>query len=565
MAAASADTDTATTARVPGALLRVYRPSGTSIETANDTEYKLPAVAISVPSALELRDLSKSFGGARALDGVSLTVATGEVHGLLGENGSGKSTLIKVLAGYHSPDAGELVVHGQPVKLPLRPGQFRSLGMDFVHQDLGLILSLSVIENLYVGQLASASRRLHISWTSERRKARQTFSRYGLHLNPRTRVSDLTPVERALLAIVRAVEGMRTSVAGAEDRGLLVLDEPTVFLPRTGIDQLFTLVREIAASGASVLFVSHDLDEVREITDRITVLRDGRVVGTVVTAETNEPELVRMIIGRQLEMLASDPYKPSEHGVEIAIDGLTGGTLRDVSLELHEGEILGLTGLVGSGFEEIPYFLFGAWRPESGQLRLHGSEYQLVGLTPAKALAAGIALVPADRQTDGVIGSLPVYDNILLRSLRSFSRTGALRRFQMLRVARRLMVEFDVRPSDPRVVYASLSGGNQQKALLAKWLHRKPLLLLLHEPTQGVDVGARQQIFSLVRDTAARGTSVICASSDYEQLAAICDRVLIFARGRVFEQLVGDEVTKERITERCYNSVILPDDRSLAG
>ena len=523
-------------------------------------------MATPVPPALALRDLSKSFGGARALDDVSLTVIPGEVHGLLGENGSGKSTLIKILAGYHLPEAGELEVYGQPVKLPLRPGQFRSLGMDFVHQDLGLIPSLSVLENLYVSELASTRRRLHISWTSERRKAQQIFARYGLRLDPRARVADLSPVDRALLAIVRAVEGMRTSLGGADaGRGLLVLDEPTVFLPRAGIDQLFALVREIAASGASVLFVSHDLDEVRELTDRITVLRDGRVVGTVVTAETNEAELVRMIIGRQLEMLVSDPHNPSERGVDIAIEGLTGGTLENVSLELHEGEVLGLTGLVGSGFEELPYFLFGAWRPERGQLRLHGSEHELAGLTPTKALAAGIALVPADRQTDGVIGSLPVYDNILLRSLRSFFRIGVLRRRQMLRHARRLMSEFDVRPGDPRMVLSSLSGGNQQKALLAKWLNRHPQLLLLHEPTQGVDVGARQQIFSLVRDAAAKGTSVICASSDYEQLAAICDRVLIFARGRIVEQLVGDDVTKERISERCYNSLILPDETSLAG
>ena len=514
-----------------------------------------------MPSALVISNLSKSFGGARALDDVSLTVEPGEVHGLLGENGSGKSTLIKVLAGYHSPDAGSLSVYGQPVKLPLRPGQFKSLGMDFVHQDLGLIPSLTVIDNLYVGELASPRHHLHISWTSERRKARETVARYGLRIDVRARVSDLTPVERALFAIVRAVEGMRTGLGGANGGGgILVLDEPTVFLPRTGIDQLFALVREIAASGASVIFVSHDLDEVREITDRTTVLRDGRVVGTVVTAETSETELVRMIIGRHLEMLDASPHDLLEQDVEIDVQGLTGGTLRSVSLELHEGEVLGLTGLSGSGFEEMPYFLFGAWRAESGRLRLHGLEHELPNLTPAAALAAGIALVPADRQQDGVVASLPVYDNILMRSLRAFFRTGALRRRRMLRRARQLMSDFDVRPADPRMICSSLSGGNQQKALLAKWLHRNPRLLLLHEPTQGVDVGARQQIFSLVREAAAQGTSVICASSDYEQLAAICDRVLLFARGRIVEQLVGEAVTKDRITERCYNSVVLSDE-----
>ena len=515
--------------------------------------------------ALELTNLSKSFGGARALDGVDLSVAHGEVHGLLGENGSGKSTLIKVLAGYHAPDEGSLSVYGEPVKLPLRPGQFRSLGMDFVHQDLGLIPSLSVIENLYVGDLAASRRRVHINWTRERRKARETFARYGLRFDVRARVFELTPVERALLAIVRAVEGMRAGLDEAKGAGILVLDEPTVFLPRTGIDQLFALVREIAASGASVVFVSHDLDEVREITDRTTVLRDGKVVGTVVTAETSETDLVRMIVGRHLEMLEASPHDLLERKVEISVDGLTGGTLKNVSLELHQGEVLGLTGLLGSGFEEVPYFLFGAWRAETGRLRVEGLELELKGLGPGAALAAGVALVPADRQHDGVVGSLPVYDNVLMRSLRTFFRGGVLRRRQMLRHARRLMAEFDVRPGDPRLTYSSLSGGNQQKALLAKWLHRNPRLLLLHEPTQGVDVGARQQIFSLVHQAASRGTAIICASSDYEQLAATCDRVLIFARGRVVEQLVGDDVTKERITERCYNSVTLSEEMTLAA
>ncbi len=271
-----------------------------------------------------------------------------------------------------------------------------------------------------------------------------------------------------------------------------------------------------------------------------------------------------MIVGRHLEMLESSPHDLSKRDVEISVDGVNGGTLRNVSFELHEGEVLGLTGLVGSGFEEVPYFLFGAWRAESGTMSLHGTAYELSWLVPSRALAAGIALVPADRQEDGVVGSLPVYDNILLRSLDSFFRAGALRRRRMLSHARRLMSAFDVRPAEPRAVYASLSGGNQQKALLAKWLDRRPQLLLLHEPTQGVDVGARQQIFSVIRDAAAKGTSVICASSDYEQLAAICDRVLVFARGRIVEQLVGDAVTKERITERCYNSVSLPDEMTLA-
>jgi ribose transport system ATP-binding protein len=323
-------------------------------------------------------------------------------------------------------------------------------------------------------------------------------------------------------------------------------------------------VREIAAGGSSVLFVSHDLDEVREITDCVTVLRDGRNVGTVATRESSERHLVELIVGRRLEALEMQHHDLTRASIDVAIEGLTGGTLGGVSIELRRGEVLGLTGLVGSGFEEVPYFLFGAWRAESGRLRIGGAQHDLTSLSPAAALAAGIALVPADRQQDGVVGSLPVYDNILLRALSSFFRGGLLRRLRMLRHARQMMREFDVRPANPRITLASLSGGNQQKALLAKWLHRHPRLLLLHEPTQGVDVGARQQIFSLVRDAAGKNTSVICASADYEQLAAICDRVLILARGRIVDQLVGEAVTKERVTERCYNSVVLSEEMTLA-
>ena len=249
---------------------------------------------------LSLTGLSKSFGGTQALRGVDLDVLPGEVHGLLGENGSGKSTLIKILAGFHEPDAGELLVDGEAVRLPLATGQFRELGMSFVHQDLGLVDSLSVLENLRVADIASSRSRFRISWRRERARARATFVRYGVRLDPSASIGSLKPVERALLAIVRAIEEIRSVGRG---HGLLILDEPTVFLPKEGVERLFSLVRDVAAAGTSILFVSHDLDEVREITDRVTVLRDGALVGTVVTAETSERQFVEMIIGRQLASL----------------------------------------------------------------------------------------------------------------------------------------------------------------------------------------------------------------------------------------------------------------------
>jgi ribose transport system ATP-binding protein len=500
---------------------------------------------------LEARGLTKSFGGTQALRGVDLSLLPGEVHGLLGENGSGKSTLIKILAGFHAPDAGELWIDGEPVRLPLSTGQFRDLGMSFVHQHLGLVESLTVLENLRVAEIASSRSRLRISWRGERARARETFERYGLRLDPRAVVADLKPVERALLAIVRAIEENRSVGRG---HGILVLDEPTVFLPREGIERLFALIRDAAAAGASILFVSHDLDEVREITDRVTVLRDGSLVGTVVTAGTSETRFVEMIIGRRLAAMPEfEHHDLSGKRVGASITGLTGRTVANVALDLHEGEVVGLTGLIGSGFDEVPYLLYGARPARSGRLLLSGETYELPQLTPPEAIAAGLVLIPADRPNDGCVGSLPVAENLSLAVLDRYFNGVVLDRRRTRRETAALMGEFDVRPNDPSLPYGALSGGNQQKALLAKWFQTEPRLLLLDEPTQGVDVGARQQIYELIRGAAEqRGMLVVCASSDYEQLASICDRVVVFGRGRVWRQLVGREVTKERIVQQCY-------------
>ena len=500
---------------------------------------------------LSLRNLSKSFGGTRALRGVDLDVLPGEAHGLLGENGSGKSTLIKILAGFHEPDSGELLVDGEPVRLPLSTGQFRELGMSFVHQDLGLVESLSVLENLRVAEIASSRSRFGISWRSERARARETFERYGVRLDPSATVAALKPVERALLAIVRAIEEIRSVGRG---HGLLILDEPTVFLPKEGVERLFSLVRDAAAAGTSILFVSHDLDEVREITDRVTVLRDGAVVGTVVTAETSETQFVEMIIGRQLAALGEVHHADlTEKAVGVAVEGLTGASVRDVSFEMHEGEVVGLTGLLGSGFEDVPHLLYGSRQAAAGLLTLRGIPIDLTRLQPAGAIEAGLALIPADRKTDGSVASLPVDENVALSVLDRYFNGVVLDRRRMRRETGKLMREFDVRPNDPSMPYGALSGGNQQKALLAKWFQTEPRLLLLDEPTQGVDVGARQQIYELIRTAAKeRGMHVLCASSDYEQLASLCDRVLVFGRGRVWRELVGADVTKERIIEQSY-------------
>lgn len=505
---------------------------------------------VSDAPVVEVRGLSKSFGGVRALDDVSLTVVPGEVHGLLGENGSGKSTLIKVLAGYHLPDEAEILVNGQQCKPPLVPAQ---LGLSFVHQDLGLIRELTVLENLQMVHFAR-SRSWRINWRTERRQAREVFARYDMSLDPDALVDRISETDRALLAIVRATEGIRA----VGRRGLLVLDEPTVFLPREGVERLFSIVREVAARDASVLFVSHDLDEVREIADRVTVLRDGRNHGTVVTKEASEGELVEMIIGRRLAQLELERADPADQATAVRVEGLRGSKVADLSFHVRKGEVLGITGLMGSGFDEVPYLLFGARPCEGGELKMEDASYRLGAMTPERALAAGIALVPADRQRDGSVGSLPVGENVMLQVLGRYQPLRLQRR-RLRRTAAGLLDEYDVRPSDPALTYQSLSGGNQQKALLAKWMQTTPKLVLLHEPTQGVDVGAREQIFRMLSAAAEAGTSFVCSSSDYEQLAAVCDRVLVIGNGRVVRELTGPEVGKDRIAEQVYNSVTLAD------
>lgn len=515
-----------------------------------DTPASDAARVARTPPALSLRGVSKHFGGVRALDGVDLTVECGEVHGLLGENGSGKSTLIKILAGFHAPDGGELEVHGEPVGLPLSPGQFRALGISFVHQDLALVPSMTVVENLRAGMIARSRGRPFVSWAAERRRARETFARYDVTIDPAAVVGDLRPVERALLAIVRALEEIRKEAT--DGSGLLVLDEPTVFLPRADTEHLFALVREIAAGGGSVLFVSHDLDEVHEVTDRVTVLRDGHVVGTQVTADAVEGQLVEMIIGRRLAAYEAEHRDLTDRVATFAVSGLTGAGVHDVDIEAHDGEVVGLTGLAGSGFEAVPYLVFGAWPAATGTLTLDDEVRSLPHMTPRAAISDGIALIPGDRQRDGSVGGLPITDNITLLQLPRYLRAGLLRRSEMRDGAGEVMARFDVRPGEPTLDYGALSGGNQQKALLGKWLEGRPRVLLLHEPTQGVDIGARQQIFETIRAVAADGARVLVASSDYEQLAAICDRVLIFGRGRVARHLRGGDITKDRITEQCY-------------
>ncbi len=508
-------------------------------------------------AALRLWDLSKTFGGQKALDKASLEIASCEVHGLLGQNGCGKSTLIKILAGFHAPDPGSrLEIDGADVPLPLAPGEFRKHRISFVHQHLGLIPSLTVLENLLLGRLAERDA-WAINWVAERRAAKQLFADYAIDLDPEARVADITPVERALLAIVRAITEMNEE--GGAGAGLLVLDEPTPFLPKRDVDRLFQLVRAVVAKGASVVFVSHDVDEVMEITDRATVLRDGKVAATIDTRTATKADFIEAIVGRKLAAMTPPAPLLARGPSHAVVHNLSGGTIEGFSLDLAAGEVVGVTGLIGSGYDEIPYLIYGARAARGGTLDIGGRGVELSRITPHEAIRHGVVLVPADRANAGVIGPLPVDDNVTMPTLALRFRQWMLRRRAMTTEAAEMGRRFEVRPADPTMLMASLSGGNQQKVVLAKWFQMAPRLILLDEPTQGVDIGARQTVFRHIANAASAGAAVLCASSDYEQLAAICSRVLIFAAGQVVAILEGAEISKEAIAERS-----LGGPRSLA-
>lgn len=501
--------------------------------------------------ALEIEHLSKRFGGAVALDGVSLAVGRGEVHGLLGSNGSGKSTLIKILAGFHAPEPGARIrLYGRDLPLPVAGAHARALGLAFVHQNLGLIPRLSVTENLRLGALAARDA-WAIDWRREHRDAAAVFARYGLDLDPRAALETLSPVQQALLAIVRAMEDLR---AHSGEPGVLVLDEPTPFLPRTGVEQLFRLIRQTVAEGASVLFVSHDIDEVREITDRATILRDGRVIDTVVTARTSHDGFVERIVGRRVETRAGAGRMPPAAARSIRVEGLSGpGLAGPVDLALAPGEILGVTGLIGSGAETLPALIYGARAAASGRLDLDGRVFALPAITPARALAAGIVHLPADRLGAAGVGTLSVGENVALPVLDRLRGRLTLRARDIMAHARELGRRAGVKPNRPELPLEALSGGNAQKALVAKWLQLSPRLMLLDEPTQGVDVGAREDIWEAIAHAAGQGSAVLIGSTDYEQLARLCHRVLILSRGRVVAELTGAELTKESIAGHCFS------------
>jgi len=501
---------------------------------------------------LQMSNVSKTFTGVTVLSGVDLTVCEGEIHALLGQNGSGKSTLIKILSGYHAPDEGaQIQVRGEDIPLPLNPGDPLKLGIAFVHQDLGLADDLSLVDNLSVGEYR-LKRGWRIDWRKQEEAVAASLREFGIEEDVRADVSRLSsPARRALVAIARAVTYIRRHHEG----GVLVLDEPTVYLPRDEVRHLQDVVRRLADDGVGVLYVTHRLDELRDFADRATVLRDGRSVGVVDIRSKGTSGLVQLITGTAVDFGGprdSDVNRTA--GELLNVKGLTGGRVADVSFSLRPGEVVGLAGLVGMGQDDVLGLIFGATRRTAGEVVVDGER---LPSDPRAAIDHGVSFLPADRPKLSAAVTETVAENVTLPVLtKLFFSNGRVQTRQERKHVTALLDRFDVRPRNPLLEMARLSGGNQQKALLAKWLQTEPRVLLLDEPVQGVDIGAKAQIFDRLRETATAGCGLVIASSEYDDLALLCDRVLILVDGRVDRVLTGAQVTKDQIAAACYGSEV---------
>jgi ribose transport system ATP-binding protein len=487
---------------------------------------------------LQMRGIVKEFPGVRALDEVDLDVAAGEVHCLLGQNGAGKSTLIKVLAGAYRPDGGEIRWGGEPVSFG-SPHDADVAGIATIHQELDLVPGLSVAENIFLGHEPA---RLGFSRTRTAEDgARALLRRLGHpEIPPGRELGRLSAAGQQVVSMARAL---------SRDARLIVMDEPSAVLDADEVDNLFRVVRELTAAGVAVVYISHRLDEIRRIGDRVTVLKDGRTVARdLPAARTPTAEVIRLMTGRSIEYAFPDRDPAPAGDVVLEVEGLgRRGEFADVSFSVRAGEVVGLAGLVGSGRSEILETVYGARRAATGTVRVRGRELR-PGSVPA-AVRAGLGLAPEERKSQGLLMTEAVYRNVSLPGLSRFSRGGFLRGGAELAAAAEMTAQLDVRPPDPTRPVRTLSGGNQQKVVLARWLLEECSVLLLDEPTRGVDVGARSEIYALVRRLAARGVAVVLVSSEVPEVLGLADRVLVIREGRVVREAPAVELDEGRVLD----------------
>ncbi|TKW67634.1 MAG: sugar ABC transporter ATP-binding protein [Paracoccus denitrificans] len=483
---------------------------------------------------LSLRGIVKTFPGVRALDGVQLDLYPGQVTALIGENGAGKSTIVKTLTGIYQPDEGQIFVDGAETRFPTAQAAGQA-GVTAIHQETVLFDELTVAENIFIGH-APRGRFGLIDRAAMKTRAREILNSIDADLDPGVKLADLGIASKHLVAIARAL---------SIDARVVIMDEPTAALSHKEIAELYELVEKLKAQGKAILFISHKFDEIFRIADRWTVFRDGQFVGEGLMDGTSEADLVRLMVGRSVDQIY--PKRPAQIGPPVlTVSGYSHPTeFEDISFTLHQGEILGFYGLVGAGRSEVMQSLFGITQPSKGATRI-GDDVRVLRST-AQAVDAGIVYVPEDRGRQGVVKGLPIFENVTLPSLHRTSRNGFLKLANEFALARDYTQRLDLRAASLDQDVGLLSGGNQQKVVIAKWLATKPRVIILDEPTKGIDIGSKAAVHDFMSELAAEGLAVIMVSSEIPEVLGMADRVIVMREGRIAAEFAGDQMTPENL------------------
>lgn len=494
----------------------------------------MDAMPQTTAATISLEGISKSFPGVKALSGVALSLYPGEVTALVGENGAGKSTLVKVLTGIYQPDEGVIRMNGEVIAIPSAYAALKA-GITAIHQETVLFDDLSVAENIFIGH-APRNRFGLIDWRAMNERARSLLERAGADIDPRMRLRDLSIASRHLVAIARAL---------SVEARVVIMDEPTASLSHKEIAELYELVERLKAAGKAILFITHKFDEIFRIADRYTVFRDGQMVDDGFIRDTNQDELVRMMVGRDIGQVF--PKKKVDLGPPVlTVSGYSHPTeFEDIGFELRRGEILGFYGLIGAGRSEFMQALFGVTRPSKGAIRIDG-EIAVIR-TPAEAVEKGIVYVPEERGRQGAITAMPIFENVTLPSLSRISRSGFLRMAEEFRLAREYTSRLDLRAASLDQPVGTLSGGNQQKVVIAKWLATKPKVIILDEPTKGIDIGSKAAVHEFMGELAAQGLSVVMVSSEIPEILGMSDRVIVMRAGRIVAEYPREGLTAEML------------------